>query len=273
MESIRFRRWCSLAVSGIRYKPDRERVYAELYGHMEDRYEALTEAGVPPEEAESRVLAAMGSAEETSNILERVHRPYWAWALWAARCLLLIALLLALLSVPRWIMAQDIVKLPEGQRETFALPYREAQGIRDTRTFYAKPMSRASSDGYRFILTCAAGRHIECDDPDWIEEHDEFYLAVEVFNLRPWAQNNDLLREFRAADSLGNVYGAYNRSPHDSETPVLQGTPYRTGLCTVTWVLFLRNYRSQGAEWIELRYDTGGRGVRLCVDMTGGGAG
>ena len=271
MESIRFRRWCSAAVMCIRYKPDRERVYAELYGHMEDRYEALTNAGVPPEEAVARVLAAMGSAKETSKILERVHRPYWAWALWAARCLLLFALVLALLSLPRWILAQDVVRLPEGQLETFALSYREEQGIRDTRTFYAEPMSRASSDGYRFTLTRAAGRHIECDDPEWIVAHDEFYFTVEVFNLRPWAQYSGILREFCAVDSLGNVYGSFNRTPHDSDVPFLSGNAYRTGLCTVTWVLSLRNYCSQGAEWLELRYDEGGRDVRLWVDLRGGG--
>ena len=271
MESIRFRRWCSAAVSGIRYKPDRERVYAELYGHMEDRYDALTEAGASPAEAESRVLAAMGSAEETSKILKRVHRPYWAWALWAARCLLLIALVLALFSVPQWTLEQYIFKVPEGQQETFTLSYREEQGIRDTRTFYAEPMSRASSDGYRFTLTRAAGRHIECDDPNWIEEHDELYLTVKVFNLRPWAQYSGILREFCAVDSLGNVYGSFNRTPHDGDAPMLTGNSYRTGLCTVTWVLSLRNYCSQEAAWLELRYGESGRDVRLWVDLRGGG--
>ena len=257
MDRIRFRRRCSLAVAGIRFKPDRQRVFDELYGHMEDRYEDLTAAGLSPEEAEDRVLAAMGSAAEAANQLERIHRPYWAWALRAARCLLLFALLLALLSVPRWIMAQDIVKLPEGQWETFALPYREEQGIRDTRTFYAEPMSRASSDGYRFSLT-------------WIETHDEFYLVVEAFNPRPWAWNSGILREFYAVDSLGNVYGAFNRTPHGGDTPLLSGNAYRTGLCTVTWVLSLRNYCSREAEWLELRYDQSGRDIRLCVDLKGG---
>ena len=54
MDRIRFRRWCSLAVAGIRFKPDRQRVFDELYGHMEDRYEDLTAAGLSPEEAEDR---------------------------------------------------------------------------------------------------------------------------------------------------------------------------------------------------------------------------
>lgn len=273
MESIRFRRWCSAAVMGIRHKPDRWKVYAELYGHMEDRYEALTEVGFSPEEAEDRVLAAMGSASEAANLLARIHRPYWAWALRAVRWLLLLALIPVLCTLPRWVSSQHFQPLPTRMEEIFTRSDWEENGYRNARTFCAEPMSRDSSDGYRFTLTRAAERHIESDDPDLEGTGDVFYLTVEVFNLRPWAQNNDLLREFYGADSLGNVYGAYNRSPHDSETPVLQGTPYRTGLCTVTWVLFLRNYRSQGAEWIELRYDSAGRDVRLCVDMRGGAAG
>ncbi len=68
-----------------------------------------------------------------------------------------------------------------------------------------------------------------------------------------------------------NVYGAFNRTPHGGDTPLLSGNAYRTGLCTVTWILSLRNFRSQGAEWIELRYDQGGRDIRLCVDLKGGG--
>ena len=59
-----FDRWCASAVSGIRYKPDRRKVYAELYAHLEDRCAAMTDAGVPEDEAVKRTLEAMGIHRE-----------------------------------------------------------------------------------------------------------------------------------------------------------------------------------------------------------------
>ena len=41
MRHYRFEDWCNNAVSGIGFPPDREKVYRELYAHMEDRYDAL----------------------------------------------------------------------------------------------------------------------------------------------------------------------------------------------------------------------------------------
>ena len=85
MGVLRFDRWCSLAVSGIRFKPDRKEIYEELYAHMEDQYEELTAAGFSEKEAEEVVAAAMGDPGETSRQLARIHRPFWGYALRAAR--------------------------------------------------------------------------------------------------------------------------------------------------------------------------------------------
>ena len=46
MEHLAFARWCESAVSGIRFQPDRAKVYDELYAHLEDSFEALTEDSV-----------------------------------------------------------------------------------------------------------------------------------------------------------------------------------------------------------------------------------
>ena len=47
MDTLEFMRWCAIAVAGIKYKPDRNRVYDELYAHLEDRCAAMTEATIP----------------------------------------------------------------------------------------------------------------------------------------------------------------------------------------------------------------------------------
>ena len=41
MGILRFESWCRNAVSDIRDRADRERVYGELYAHMEDQYEEM----------------------------------------------------------------------------------------------------------------------------------------------------------------------------------------------------------------------------------------
>lgn len=275
MENPAFRRWCVCAVDRIRFRPDRERVRAELYAHLEDRCAAFVEAGLPPAEAEKRALAAMGSAEETARQLGEIHRPFWGYFLRAARVLLVLAALAALFVLPRWIRSQGLVLLPGGvdTQWIYSETAREVCGVDYTRTFYGEPKTRAFSDGYRFTLTRAAAWHAEgvTEDGAAVVE-DSFYLTVEAFNPRPWAQQSGVLRSFYAVDSLGNVYGAFDRCGYNGKSQTLAGNSYRTGLCVVTWELWLSGYRAQGADWIELRYDRAGRDVRLRVDLRGGDA-
>ena len=272
MDKLEFMRWYAAATADIKYKPDRERVSEELYAHLEDRCAAMTEAGVPEAEAVKQALAAMGSADEVAEQMAKIHRPFWGYLLRFSRWLLLIAAVLVLFTVPRWIIQQPIGGGPQ-EYETlyFDSSQRVENGLRDERTFSARPMSRDFSDGYRFILTRAAEWHETGTTPDGTEVDDyHFHMLVEVFNLRPWAQYSDILREFYAVDSLGNRYEAYMRSRYDRTTPTLAGNGLRSGLCTRTWEMWLSEYRSHGADWIELRYDQSGRDVRLRIDLTGG---
>lgn len=272
MEHLSFARWCETAVSGIRFQLDRAKVYDELYAHLEDSFEALTEAGTDKDEAEKRSLAAMGSAAEVAEQLEQIHRPFWGYVLRAARWLLVIAAVMALFTVPRWIAKQGI----STEESMFPDIYFEHDDmehgdLRGERVFYAEPMSRDFSDGYRFTLTKASEWHEEGTVEGREIDSYSFFLSVEVFNLRPWALYSDILREFYAVDSLGKRYEAYNKSYY-GEDPTLAGNPVRTGLCTMIWELWLSEYCSHDAEWIELRYDQSGRDVRLRIDMTGGDA-
>ena len=273
MDKLDFMRWCAAAVEEIRYKPDRERVYDELYAHLEDRCAVMTEAGVPEREAVKRTLEAMGSATEAAEQLGKIHRPFWGCVLSAARWLLLFAAVLALFTVPRWLRTQAIISGADPFVDVyFEQSEWERDGIRGERVFYAEPMSRDFSDGSRFTLTKAAEWHETGTLPGGVEANNfEFYLTVEVFALRPWAQDGDILLEFYAVDSLGNRYAPYNRSYY-GHAPTLAGNMRRTGYCTQTWKMWLSEYCSHGADWIELRYDRSGRDVRLRIDLTGGEA-
>jgi len=67
-----FDAWCRTAVQYVpRFR--RGTVYAELYAHLSDHYQALLE-GRDPEAAARMALTAMGSAEETGRRLRRSER-------------------------------------------------------------------------------------------------------------------------------------------------------------------------------------------------------
>ena len=75
--------WLDTAVRGIRFRPDRRAVRAELAAHLEDKTADLGRIfpDLTEEELRDRALAGMGSAAEIGKELARVHRPWLGW-LW-----------------------------------------------------------------------------------------------------------------------------------------------------------------------------------------------
>ena len=260
MGVLRFDRWCSLAVSGIRFKPDRKEIYEELYAHMEDQYEELTAAGLSEKEAEDEVAAAMGDPKETARQLELIHRPFWGYALRAARMCLVIAAVLALIFLPRYIREQNFRTVVNGD---FFGGDLETEQIYNRRVWYDEPKVQDRSDGYTFTVTRAAERYYG-DELMREDFRRVLYLEIKVFNPRPWAKKCTAIREFCAVDSLRNVYPPTNDT---DRPPYLTATCTRTGPFTDTWLVILRDYRSQEANWIELRYDKAGRHLRLTLDL------
>ena len=77
---IPWEQWLDRATAGIRFKPDREVVRAELSAHLEDKaldfqriFPDLTEA-----EAQERASAEMGDPEEVGRELAKIHKPWLA---------------------------------------------------------------------------------------------------------------------------------------------------------------------------------------------------
>lgn len=95
-------RWLNTAVSGIRFGPDRERVRGELADHIEDKIIGLRRAfpDIPEEEAQERVLSAMGDSEVLKAELAKVHKPWlgWLWkaSQWMLRVVMPVAMLISL---------------------------------------------------------------------------------------------------------------------------------------------------------------------------------
>jgi len=67
--------WVALATEGILSKKERESARQELMDHIADHTEALCAAGLSPEEAEDRAVAAMGDPNEVGALLRKIHQP------------------------------------------------------------------------------------------------------------------------------------------------------------------------------------------------------
>lgn len=78
----RMQNWLNAAVSGIRFKPDREAVERELREHLEDKVADLQRFyHISQKEAEEMALSQMGSAEEIGREMAKIHKP-WLGYLW-----------------------------------------------------------------------------------------------------------------------------------------------------------------------------------------------
>ena len=80
MANREFIYWCRDAISGIRYWKDRNKVFGELYEHLEDRYDYFIEKGYTHEQAQKKTLEAMGDPMELAPQLAAIHKPHWAYA-------------------------------------------------------------------------------------------------------------------------------------------------------------------------------------------------
>lgn len=77
---------------------ERQAVRRELEGHMEDRAEALVEAGADPESAAAQAAAAMGDPLEIGRALNEQYSPGWLWLGLAAVALTMVLCVQALLG-------------------------------------------------------------------------------------------------------------------------------------------------------------------------------
>lgn len=275
MLNLRFEAWCRKAVARIALPKDRIVAGRELKDHMEDRYQGFLDSGMDPKEAEQRTIEAMGSAEEVARQLGAAYQPFWHLIQQRTKRVLIVMLCVAAFFLACFIMTNAAVFLgyakPVYERYD---PYNDtavSDGIgKIQRVFYTEPNVKDSSDGYSMTLTQAALWHADYVDSLGVaQEDDYFYFRIEVFNIRPWAAYDDVYRWFWAEDSLGNrYYAAYERG--GNAEPTLQGKEYKTGPLSRLWDMYLTDYISQDAQWIDLHYDRAGRDVVLRIDLTGG---
>lgn len=246
--------WCRDAVRKIRYWKDRNKVYAELYEHMLDRYEALLEKGYSEEEAVKKTIDAMGSAEELAPQLAAIHRPHWAYAAILTRGLVLILLCLCIGRGVQFGLDNGFGRYTHSN---VWAPY--TRGGQE-RVAYVQPRETAKTDGYTIrVKKAALWRNYYDESVDGKEYFDTLYMDISVFNPLPWMQENAgvSMNQLWAVDSTGARYDQ------------LLCSPRRFGFFTYVYQINLQELQ-EDISWIELHYDRDGRNMVLRVDLTGG---
>lgn len=271
--NTRFDWWCKTAVDQIRYGPDRKAVYEELYAHLEDRYEAELEHRETPEEAVDAALKAMGSAAELAPQLAAIHRPFWGYVLTVTRWMLrfgilVLAFVMIIFAMGHSPSEQHVSWFYQNPGEELVNKWEDGAG-ESRRVMDSDPDSRDTSDGFIFDVSRAVmtfSDHFTDDE----EDAYYFYFQIDVYSFFHWSQLHELpIHDFWAVDSLGNVYCSFNDYVYTGEKAV-SGNLNREGPFSYTMDLWLVNFCSEEAEWIEIRYDREGRDITLRIDLTGG---
>lgn len=267
IEDGNLERWLNRAASEIKFRPDREMVRAELRGHIEDKIADLQRIfpDIPESEARDRALMGMGDVDELSCSLAKVHKP-WLGRLWYACRGLLI------LSVLVWVFMAGLPALMDRDDDW---------PIQRCEHWYAgiqpgewSPPEPARVGDFTLEVTRAA-RHEESFRDDGgggkiMLECESAAMTLRMTAPWPWERppeiNSGLESQLRAVDSAGREF-SFVRNPDVDEfrgTQPLQGT--KTGFCWRQYELYCRDI-TPGAEWIELRYDFGGRSFTVRVDI------
>lgn len=246
---IDFDDWCYHAVAQIRFKPDREAVFAELKAHLEDHYDDLISQGHSPEKAKHLAMEAMGDSEEIAPQLGAIHKPWLGYVYRIVKWVTIPACALAIFLLIAFTGSHIHSLISTGNYDSLRA---EGEG-----GYYCQPNVTDSSDGYRFKVTEAA-----VNAPG-----DTLYIELQV-TYWPWMPQPGIANYFWAQDSLGNYYACRKDVMYDDVPKVAyQGGFYSQGFESNQ--LQIRHFDSD-AEWVELRYDRDGRDIVLRIDLTGG---
>lgn len=264
-EMFLLRRWAENAVSRIVFPGDKRKVYEELLAHMEDHRDELMEQGMTEQEACRAVEKAMGDPFAVAEELAKIHRPFWGYFLRATRIVLVLALLVTLIPLGRYL-----------QEHAFGNPHFRGWDVYDTQSYdgdmdrtllhKSRQDSSFESDGYTFTVTKAVVFREE--------EYDRttFQCRVREFNPRPWAIHAETGRWFWAEDSNGNYYYSDYETAQDEDPrkSAIYSHVVVEGLLTNTYEFWINDFT--GAEWVKLHYTRDGRDEMLFINLTGGGA-
>lgn len=258
--------WLTIATQGIRFKPDREAVRAELREHLDDKIDDLTRIfpDMLPGEAEERALREMGDPEEIGKALAKIHKPWLGW-LWR------------LSQAALWVMAAvliyDVVSAASVQDHLGGW-YNSGPDLE-----YVSPdsiMGPAEITDLRPWEGAVEldGHHIVMERAMLKEWEDETRLAVVLrcWSPRFWERyGNDPRQRMSAVDDLGNYYRSYQEFWAANDIEYYRrviGEPGGSSPLYQDYVIWVHGLEP-GAQELTLEYDWMGRSFSMTVDLEG----
>ena len=261
MANREFVYWCKDALEGIRYWKIRNKVYAELYEHLEDRYEYFLDKGYEPKEAEQKTLEAMGNPRELAPVLAAVHKPHWDYAAIITRVLAWALVIVTLCRCVAYIYT-DGLHFYQDTWDPFT------QGGEQCVALVEPDIVRRES-GYTFRLDKAAlWRTYHSEPTENGEEYfDSLYISMKVSHLLPWMREQQAVGHMWATDNNGVYYRSFWEAVDGA--PSVKYLPKFRWFNNATYTFFFYDTVTD-LQWIELHYDRDGRDMVFRVDLTGG---
>ena len=252
--------WLYIATRGIRFRPDRESVRAELAAHLEDKQADLQRIfpEMSQEEAEHRAVESMGDAWEVRKQLAKIHRP-WLGYLWRLSQVLAVVACLWLVSFGL-LQGEDAYLGDNPYSEWWDvddLPGTAVMGDDDDLRYLP-------GDDPNQLLALEIGQTEEVAGQNvslrraalWQGEDGlELYLYLRVDTWRFWERG--VLREewMKVTDDRGNCYVLGGESgEHPEDGSLMNGLsmegygPFHSG-----YEVYIRNLDPE-AQWIYLDY-------------------
>ncbi len=252
--------WLYIATRGIRFRPDRAAVRAELAAHLEDKQADLQRIfpEMSREEAERRAVESMGDAWEVRKQLAKIHRP-WLGYLW--RLSQVLAVLACLWLVSFGLLQGEDAYLGDN-------PYSEWWDVDDL----PGTAVMGDDDDLRYLpgddpnqllaleigqTEQVAGQNVSLRRAALWQGEDglELYLYLRVDTWRFWERG--VLREewMKVTDDRGNCYVLGGESgEHPEDGSLMNGLsmegygPFHSG-----YEVYIRNLDPE-AQWIYLDY-------------------
>lgn len=271
MKNKDFQKWCYNACWKIKYPPDRWAVEEELYEHLQERYEELTDRGLSHQEATQQTLEAMGDHKLIAEDLGRLHKPYWGWITQFLTLILAVMLCITGISTVRYFSGLEFDD--PGMRK-FQVYSEGSYGGDSGRTLLhlSQPDVSFSADGSTFTVTDAA----VFTETVQGKEMTRLYLLIEQRTTLPWSAYARYMQPYRyyqmgaffVEDSLGRRYASYEETGSRNAQTIQSSA--QTGIFTYTHEFWINDFAFDGADWVEVRYDRDGRDHRLRICLNGG---
>ena len=278
-------RWLDTATRGIRFRPDRAAVRAELAAHLEDKQADLQRIfpDLSVQEAEGRALEAMGDPEELGRELAKIHRPWlgYLWRLSQVLCaLMVLAALWGVISGTNppdlWVQTNQswLGEQPEEQQG-------ELERIVFGSEIQSRPLPGQEAVEYRGYAFAVEEGTVWQPLAELPEDRLVPYEQAVLLTLRvEWSRPDQPLAanfsgELWAEDDQGNSYLSYQDYYHNEEDQPRWGEPQllhcgvlaRTPLsCTYEVVLPVL---SKETGQVKLRYTYGGADLSIPVVLEG----